>query len=859
MHPTVRMLIPISVFLTLTVAVTIALLQVSKKGQVKSTSGNIIPSPPPKSKLKTVTQTLPSAPCLPTSEQFTGLRECSSQNDCSTCSETPTSCVAVDSLARPVQVSVALPPSDLECSGHGTRNAEGQCVCDGDRQDGVCTSDACFRGESCEFGEFTVASTGQYCLPAYLGKCNEFTSDTVLSVDSQGRTTWTCRCKQSMAGVFTQSVEGGDCDIQVACGAPVGVQAYVNKGSLDNPMFEMDTVYPNRLTSHLDKVHGSEPCVYKTVKQPDRRDRDGTVHRGQVWPDPDADPTCIPRLYSNKCTVSTGGGNTQVIRGSGMPGDPEIQRVSPPFYTPVPPQLNTCPDGWTGEGTRANPCTDGTTHFSIFEAGEWLRPDITSVAELRAWWASQSDSPWWGVNRVPISDVNCMESIFEQGSFATAEHPDSLFCEGECTAGRGVRKRAWEGASDGPLVDEHGNPNWVSGGEYGGQCTCDSSQVSQLTNTPDTWWTCGTDMCSTSPGSTFNETTQACDCRPVSDEYPYKTSMSYKHPNVPPTCVSDPCNPSGVNSSAAQVACTSESDCGGLCRDNRCYIPSNTACRTDLDCSNQLVGLSQDVAKCMNINDVTGLGTCATLDIQRARMGSTCTTDENCSLGACTGEEGSKTCTGGCACKNGFVQVSDGGMSPLGAMCVDTCIGKCKNGGMCRILPDGGTACVCPPYYGGETCETQLCARKNEYCDSDHMCCSECRCDDDDDAAECCNRFPLEGSLTCVNNACVPKSSVHKLVSGVACKDSAGVCKPAWWHTPTPPDCSGWGYKEDGKCVCLPNRGGVECEFPVCSSVGDTCVTNRDCCNRCDCTNTEMGCCPQFDPHYSRQTCQGGV
>lgn len=834
MNSTLRLLLPIGGFVVLTIVLTVTLLLVSKKESVKPTS-NIIPSPPAKVKTLGVTPTLQSAPCLPTSEQFTTLRECTSQNDCSTCTETPTACVTVE---QPVTVTVALPPSDLECSGHGTRNEAGQCVCDGD-----------FSGDSCEFGEFTVDTAGQYCLPAYLGKCDPFTSDTVLSVDALGRTTWTCRCKQSMAGVFTQTVEGGNCDLQVACGAPVGVQAYVNVGSLEHPEFEMGTVYPNRLTSYTDQVYGSEPCVYKTIQTPEG-----------VVPHPEADPTCVPRVYSNKCTVASGGGNAQVIRGSGMPGDPELTRVSPPFYTPVPPKLNTCPDGWTGSGTVSDPCTDGTDTLSIFtESGEWLGP-ITSVSELRTWWETQSNSAWWGVNSVPISDVNCLETIFEQGSVATADSPESLFCvDADCTAARGFRKRAWDGATDGPLVDENGKPHWVTGGEYGGQCTCDSSQVrssAQSTDTPDTWWVCESDMCSTLPGSSFNETTGRCECTSTSTEFPYATNMSYKHPNVPATCVADPCNPMGVNVNAAEVECTTESDCGGICHDKQCYIPSGTLCRSDLDCSNQLVGFSQNVAKCVNIDDA-GLGTCVTLDIQRARMGSTCTTDANCSLGACVGEEGAKTCTGGCACSSGYRQVSDGGMSPLGATCVDDCAGKCKNGGICEHT-DTGAVCRCPPYYGGETCETSLCAREHEYCDATMPCCSACPCDNDADADECCNRFPLEnGALMCLNNVC-KKDPASQDFLAEACKTD-GVCNPASWYTDTPADCNGWGYKENGECVCLPTRTGDECEVAVCAGVNEACATDHDCCNACKCPVDEKSCCPLFDAHWLPQTCVAGV
>jgi len=818
MHHTLRLLLPMGVFVVLVIVVTTTLLLVSRRQTVPPAAKQVIPSPP---QIDIVKTTRPSAPCLPTSPQFTSLRECTSQHDCGSCSESPTACVTV---ADPVTVSVAVPPSDAECSGHGRREG------------GVCVCDESFSGDLCEFGKFAVDTPGQYCLPAYLGKCDEFTSDTVLSADARGNTTWSCRCKQSMAGIFTQSVEGGNCDLQVACGAPVGVQALVNVGSLEAPRFETRTVHPNRLTSKSDRLHGSEPCVYKT-----------TTRHGEVVPDPAADPTCVPRLYSNKCTVSTGGGNTQVIRGSGAPGDPEVRRVSPPFRAPVPPELNRCPDGWQGRGTANEPCTDGTTSFALFsDSGEWMG-EVSSVAELRAWWATQADTPWWGVNQVPVSDVNCMESIFEAGVVATAESPDSLFCvTAACEAAKGFRKRAWDGARDGPLMDAEGNP-------YGGQCACDDDSVPGDAALPSTRWTCSTDMCKSKSGADhLDEATGECVCTTSSEARPFKTSMSYKHPNTPATCVDDPCNPNGVNVESGK-ACESEADCGGVCVDQQCHIPSDTVCRTDLDCSNQLRGMSQEVARCTRIGD-DGLGVCATLDVQRARLGSTCTTDAHCSLGACTGEEGEKTCTGGCACANGFHQVPDGGMSPLGFTCVDDCIGKCKNGGVCVHLEDGGIECKCSPYYGGETCEERLCSRQYEYCDEQTPCCSACPCPT---TPICCNRFPREvpeGENTvfaCVENVC--QETTDKDI----CLTSTNSCEElnTGYFAEPAMQCNGWGTEVNGQCECLPTHTGEFCETAVCSRKNESCDFDAECCNYCEPSDLS---CVTYDTYDGPQKCISG-
>lgn len=1033
MNSKLRLGLPIGTFVILLVAVMITLLVISKKRIMthEKSSDRVVPSLPPEQlKGGIAVQQQPKAPCLPTSDQFTNLKQCSTQFDCNSCSETPTSCVTVGSqgeveddltLKKPVTVNVAITSTE-DCSGRGTRDeTTGKCVCDGEwNEDGECVSGACFKGDSCELGEFAISKAGQYCLPSYLGKCNEFTSDTVLTTDSSGRTTWTCRCKQELAGVYTQSVEGGSCDVQVACGAPVGVQKLVNVGTLEQPQYEEKTVYPNRITSHSDETYGSEPCAYKTQNKD-----------GNIVPDDQADPTCIPRLYSNKCTITTGGGNTQVIRGSGMPGDPEIKRASPPFYAPVPPGMNVCPDGWSGKGTPSNPCTDGTNSFAIFtdNGREWLlgrrcdrlvgkwdvrrnddlvpithtmetqtlfkfdgvdnegynwyssdmtdpdgiptlemgfleesngngerityvkfrariawtagksnlydawsqplgggeegsyenpvaiaigegeclspedysidgelyvngvhktfslkvnglshHPPVGSLAELKSWWSTYNGGAWWGVNTVEISDVRCLEAVFEEGYVATASEPESKVCvDSECTSGLGWRKKAWDGNEDGPLVNENHEPHWVTGGSYGGQCSCDGesqipSYVQSDTDTPETWWSCKGDTCPTAqfPNGKYNESSQKCECdgsdTNVMTQIPFNNGMNYKHPNTPATCVKDPCNPMGVNVNSAEVKCESESDCGGVCMENQCYIPSSTLCRTDLECSNQMFGVSQNVAKCI-IPDGSedGMGTCATLDFQRARMGSTCTTDEHCSLGACTGEEGSKTCTGGCACSSGYHQESDGGLSPLGFTCKDDCIGKCKNGGTCVHLPEGGTECRCTPYYGGETCETPLCAREMEYCDANIPCCSACPCNESEKG--CCNRFPLEETaggkpMACINNVCQENTSFNDLFATTCTSPSEGCAHVpfASWYTSNPPPCSGWGHQdEDGTCVCHPTRAGDSCEVQVCSTKNQVCGADSDCCNYCECPESEQDCCPLYDSKSGPQKCVEGT
>ena len=871
MNSKLRFILPITTFVVLLLAAFVTLLILSKKQvpQPSTVAQRVIPSPPPQSNVKgVILDQPPKSSCLPTSDQFLDLKQCSTQHDCSSCSESPMSCVAVGSggevgddmvLDSPVTVKVPV-SSTSECSGHGSMNESGVCVCDGEWEDGRCVSGACFRGESCELGEFSVTSAGQYCLPSYMGQCDEFTSDTVLSTDANGDTTWTCRCKQEMAGLFTQTVEGGSCNVELACGAALGVSALVNVGSLDEPVYEEQTVYPNRLTSYSDESLGSDSCVYKTQ-----------VKDGNVVPDDMVDPTCVPRLYSNKCTINTGE-STQVIRGSNMPGDPEIKRASPPFYVPVPLGLNRCPDGWSGSGTETDPCTDGSTTFSIFtEDGGWLGPEVTSLAELKTWWSAENGAPWWGVNAIQLTDVRCAENVFEQGSHATAASPDSALCvDAECTSGLGRRKRVWDGVRDGPLVDEEGRPHWVTDGSYGGQCACDGDDVPSHSQAPDptvpeSWWSCVRDTCPTPrfPDAHLNTTTNNCECgTPTSTTVPFDTGMSYKHPNAPATCVKDPCNPMGVNVNSAEVSCTAESDCGGVCLDEQCYVPTRVACRSDIECSNNMFGVSQTAARCV-IPDtsVDGVGTCVALDVQRAQMGSTCSSDQQCSLGACVGEEGEKTCTGGCACASGYHQETDGGLSPLGFTCKDDCAGKCKNGGTCVHLPEGGTECRCTAYYGGETCEDALCSREFEYCDEEKPCCSSCPCGASSEY--CCNRFPLETTaggnpMKCVSNVCQEDPSPLS----TACASDANGCHniPGSYFTETPPDCNGWGIVgADGVCVCHPSRTGDLCQVPICSRKNQACGVDTDCCNACSCPDSEKDCCPTYDAFDGPQKCVEGT
>ena len=905
----IRLILPVVVFISLLVVVGAAIQRASRdfKPPPPSTSANIIPARPETTMPTSVS--VPEAPCLPPSVGFVSLRECNRQSDCVACSESPTSCVLVgsesgvrgdSSLVHPVQVNVVVPPEEqaVDCSGHGMRDDHtGVCVCEGGwHDDGSCADGVCYSGANCESAAFTIKKAGSYCLPSYVGACDTFTSDTVLTNVGKG-TTWSCQCKASMAGLFMQEVEGGNCNKQIACGASVGVEAQVNVGSLASPVFEPGVVYPNRLTSYLDETQGQEACVYKTSEPivtaaedaPPGPNPPGATRVVIKGGSPDADPTCTPRLYSNTCTINTGGGNLQVIRGSGAPGDPSIARVSPPFYTPVPPGLTRCPDGWHGSGRPSDPCVnpaDESENYAFFteDGAEWLGPSITSVQELQSWWVESGPGDRW--TTLEKGDVFCLETGASEATWATATNPESAFCADEaCSAAEGFRSSAWSGARDGPLLDEGALPHWVSGGPYGGQCACDGSytgghaQVAQyqLTEgeTPETWWSCGADMC---PGDQFpdaywDKKTQRCECN-VGDEAevgrPFSTGMNYKHPTTPAVCVKDPCNPDGVNVNVNEVSCTSDENCGGVCHENSCYIPfaDGQTCSSHNECTGALSGMSNRVAKCMD-------GVCATLDLARDRMGSGCSEDAHCGLGACTGPHGEKTCGGGCACAAGFHQVSDGGISPLGFTCEDECTNKCLNGGECIHLSEeegGGTECRCLPYFGGDRCETRLCARFMEYCDTETPCCSECPCSLS--STHCCNRFPSENLppggdvlMQCTNNVCQrvgPRTELSGSIFGnKRCEDLSDLSLPSEayvgtcsndpdhhdYHTTNPPDCNGMGVRnESGTCICQPSHTGPECETQLCSLEQQPCGGEGGvggCCNDCICEDgvSRARCC----------------
>ena len=117
----IRIVLPVVAVISLLVMVGAIILRRSKSLKTpapdSTAASGILPQKPPVS-LEAVT--IPTAPCLATSPEFTELRTCTKQSDCASCTESPTSCVVVGgeggveadgTLTYPVSVNVALPLS----------------------------------------------------------------------------------------------------------------------------------------------------------------------------------------------------------------------------------------------------------------------------------------------------------------------------------------------------------------------------------------------------------------------------------------------------------------------------------------------------------------------------------------------------------------------------------------------------------------------------------------------------------------------------------------------------------------------------------------------------------------------------
>lgn len=224
-----------------------------------------------------------------------------------------------------------------------------------------------YTGEQCDVATLVFEKPGNFCLPAYANACDPFTSDTLLTNNGVGGATWSCGCKAP--AIYTQKVEGGSCDMALACGASIPQMnsngtphEFLTFDRLDDagtPLFVASPVHANRVTS----CETQEACIAPTLALPPGT---GIITLDPAYTQyivsPEADPTCKPVVYTNRCTTANDAEKYmyQVIRGTNLgAGDMEKTRVWPPFTVPVPPSLQTCPTGWTGSGTANDPCRDG--------------------------------------------------------------------------------------------------------------------------------------------------------------------------------------------------------------------------------------------------------------------------------------------------------------------------------------------------------------------------------------------------------------------------------------------------------------------------------------------------------------------
>ena len=377
---------------------------------------------PPESSRITPTQ---KTACLPGSMGYSGLVTCEQQSDCDNCVEKPQghpmACVTVTgqnqmltpeslnsktqdpTLFHPVEIDL-FRPSAGTCSGRGTADADGNCSCESGythaNQDKT----------NCDVKQLTVDKPGSVCLPAYANKCDPYTSKTVLSNQGDG-SQWSCECKNPGSGLFAQNVEGGTCDVVLACGnnipqmnAPPGTAAvpmqfltYDPSETNQEERWKMREVFPNRLTSWDNTQYDSCQVALQssTVSVDDKRNKGDFTYT--VYDRNDlSDPTCkLAVLQSNKCTAmmmrgasASAGDGTEVayvVRGSGRPGDVEKTRVWPPFPPPVQFGLQHCPDGWNGSGTPSNPCKSPSGQFQVSffdESGDW-NGQYTSLQDMR--------------------------------------------------------------------------------------------------------------------------------------------------------------------------------------------------------------------------------------------------------------------------------------------------------------------------------------------------------------------------------------------------------------------------------------------------------------------------------------------
>ena len=355
----------------LAAGLTITLVLAKRNSPKASTTQPVAPPVNPDSNTVKPVQTKTCSPTsMSTSANFKPVT-CNKTSDCTGCVEytdiaNAYTCVPVGGgnnmvnasgqLVHPLVVNYTIPDSVplKTCSGHGTVNSDGTCKCD----DG-------YTGDKCNVISYPIAKPGSYCLPAYAQSCAGPTTDSVLVNTAGGKGgQFACKCKPEYEALFTQTVEGGPCDQPLVCGggaqqlnatmkAPQLFSVATGFDSNGNVKFDKQPVVANRLTS----ATAPDVTCYVPVSPPSAVALPGSVPYQEahvVYAD--ADPRCNYQEASNYCESQIDASYKVVVRGSNKPGDPLRTRAYPFYYPPVPPALQRCPDGYTGNNTTSNPC-----------------------------------------------------------------------------------------------------------------------------------------------------------------------------------------------------------------------------------------------------------------------------------------------------------------------------------------------------------------------------------------------------------------------------------------------------------------------------------------------------------------------
>lgn len=288
-----------------------------------------------------------------------------------------------------------------------------------------------------------------------------------------------------------------------------------------------------------------------------------------------------------------------------------------------------------------------------------------------------------------------------------------------CSAVTGLQPRPYDGALDGPVVDDNGLPS-------GGACSCQGFQVDdsgqKVPLIPGEWldaslaWTCVPDPCFVAgTNSYYDSTRKQCVCGSDASGASY---YSWNTNNGVPTCQRDPCNPSGATSSI-QRACQTDEDCSTdkvTCANKLCYMWTDKPCDPSAgnrNCLEDITG-GQSV---LCLEKKPGENYCAVQDSTRP----SCTLTSDCALGICNKD--TKLCTGGCVC-SAESEPFYTDANPLRSACTNACVfNPCGSNGTCEIVGNS-YKCYCNDNYYGDSCENRKCLGPGEYCASDDQCCN---------------------------------------------------------------------------------------------------------------------------------------